>query len=101
KGKVAYMSPEQVQGKPLDGRSDIWALGNCGFWLLVGALPFRRKTQPTTMAAIIDAPMPDLRELRPDVDAAVVDLIASMLAKEPSKRPPRSPSATQASRSPP
>jgi len=87
KGKVAYMSPEQYKGEPLDGRSDLFALGATLFKALTGRSPFERDNEANTVAAILfeDPPAPSevLEGVPPDLDALVV----RMLAKDPDDRP--------------
>lgn len=84
-GTVQYMSPEQVCGKPVDGRSDIFALGCVLHECLSGRPAFCSPTNSAieTMAAILEKPPPDL-------DAAIPDelhqIIAHCLEKDPGKR---------------
>ncbi len=74
-GTVDYMSPEQVRGEPVDGRSDVFALGAVIFELLSGAPPFRRATAAETMAAVLGDDPPELpapvREQAPGLDRLV------------------------------
>lgn len=86
-GTVAYMSPEQLRGQPLDARSDLFSLGIVAQELLSGTHPFRADSEVDTISAILhDAPRdpnpPDLgawHQVRP--------LIARLLAKQPAGRP--------------
>lgn len=81
-GTTSYMSPEQAQGRDLDGRSDIYSLGIMFYELLMGSPPFKGETDVATLLQHInDAPAPlpdDLRELQPVIDKA--------LAKDPAGR---------------
>lgn len=82
-GTVDYMSPEQIQSsKNLDGRTDIYALGIVLFYMLTGALPFKRETVVGTAMAHLSDPIPTVQtklpSLTPDWDA----IFAKALAKD-------------------
>jgi predicted ATPase/serine/threonine protein kinase/DNA-binding SARP family transcriptional activator len=87
-GSPAYMSPEAVRGEELDARSDIWSLGVLLYELLAGRRPFDGVQITPVLAAIQTDPVPDLREFRPDVPLALVDLLGRMLLKDRSRRLP-------------
>ncbi len=87
KGKHAYMSPEQVEGLDLDGRSDLFALGVLLHELATGRRLFRADTVPDTLNRVRQCEVPDLVELRPDLDERLTTLIMSCLSKTPSGRP--------------
>jgi eukaryotic-like serine/threonine-protein kinase len=86
-GTPAYMSPEQAYGKPLDPRSDLFSLGVILYRLCTGQPPF---AGPNTMAVLtalaIDTPKP-VRQLNPNVPAALEQLIERLLAKDRQQRP--------------
>lgn len=82
KGKYAYMSPEQVSGRPLTGASDQFALGVTLFQMLTGYRPFDGETPMETMDRIRDAAPPRLDGLAADVKAVVL----RCLAKAPADR---------------
>ncbi|HEX2574220.1 MAG TPA: protein kinase [Polyangia bacterium] len=88
-GTLGYMAPEQVRGvRELDGRVDIFSLGCVLFECLTGRTAFLTEQEPVAvMAKIILEDPPRLRELRPDLPAALDELLAHMLAKEPRDRP--------------
>lgn len=82
KGQPQYMSPEQVQGGALDGRSDIFALGVVLFELFGGRRPWNAATDLDAMRAITDEPPGDLFGLRPRIDKALVDVVTRCLEKD-------------------
>lgn len=87
-GTPHYMSPEQVQGLPLDARTDIYSLGATWYCLLVGRPPFPGTNAFEVMSQhVYDAP-PNVTLLRSDVPATHVRLIERMMAKDSSSRPP-------------
>jgi serine/threonine protein kinase len=102
KGKWAYLSPEQLEGLPLDGRSDLFALGSVMYQLLVGQPPFRgsnreetlRKLRDHDFVALDQAETPEQLIAMPPADwmptigrADAVRLVHALLAKLPSERP--------------
>jgi adenylate cyclase len=85
-GTVPYMSPEQVQGKKLDHRSDIFSLGSILYQMATGRSPFRGETQADTMSSILrDMPI-SVIELRSDVPMALQRILQRCLAKELGQR---------------
>ena len=87
-GSPAYMSPEQLQGLPLDGRSDLYALGVLAFTLLSGREPFAGATAAALALQHLQQAPPDLRRVRPDLPAGWPELVARLLAKQPADRYP-------------
>ncbi len=85
-GTVAYMSPEQAQGLPVDHRSDIFSLGIMLFEMATGRRPFQSTSVPGTMAAIIESPPRPLDELKPDLPYEFARIVRRCLGKEPSRR---------------
>lgn len=85
-GTVQYMSPEQVSGEPLDGRSDLYAIGVLMFFAVSGRFPFERPNASAVLVAHVNAPAPRLRDLVPDVPSPLDDLVATLLAKSPDRR---------------
>jgi eukaryotic-like serine/threonine-protein kinase len=86
-GTPSYMSPEQLAGQQLDGRSDLYSLGVMLFQLLTGALPHRAEAMAARLREIASQPAPDVRSLRPELPEAVAGVIARALAKRPDERP--------------
>ena len=86
-GTPAYMSPEQAGGEgPLDGRTDIYSLGCVLYEMLGGGPPFTGVTPQAVMIQHVVAPLPALRERRPEVPDAVLQAIERALAKNPAER---------------
>ena len=85
-GTVDYMSPEQVRGDAVDGRSDIFALGTVLFELLSGRPPFSRSTPADTMVAVLTDDPPDLSGSVPAVAPGLERLVRRCLEKNPSLR---------------
>jgi serine/threonine protein kinase len=87
-GTPAYMAPEQALGYELDGRSDLYALGCIGFFLLSGRLVFERDGSLPMMMAHITEPPPNIASLTPNyVPAELAALLDQCLAKKPELRP--------------
>nr|QRN75809.1 Serine/threonine protein kinase [Sandaracinus sp.] len=86
KGKLAYMSPQQCLGRPLDGRADVFALGVCLFEALTGQSLFRRETEYETIRAIIDEPTPSLRQRAPGMSPDLDAIIQRSVMKDPADR---------------
>jgi len=85
-GTPEFMSPEQIRGKPLDGRSDIYALAVLAFELFTGQLPFTGKSaQETMIARLRGAPTP-LREIKADLPAKLETVITKALSVNPTDR---------------
>jgi hypothetical protein len=87
-GTVGYISPEQIRGKPVDARSDVYALGCLLFYLLTGAAPYRRDSDEATLYAHMHEPPADPRALVPGVPAGLAAVTARALAKDPADRFP-------------
>jgi eukaryotic-like serine/threonine-protein kinase len=87
KGKFAYMSPEQCAGKPLDRRSDLFALGAVLYELLTKRRLFKRATELLTMKAICEQPVAPPGTLEPTVPAALEAACMHALARRRDERP--------------
>ncbi|HKD17484.1 MAG TPA: serine/threonine-protein kinase, partial [Thermoanaerobaculia bacterium] len=86
-GSPAYMSPEQVRGEKLDGRSDLFSLGIVLYELLTGARPFPGESITTLVYQILHTEPRDPLEWKSDLPVATREVIARLLAKAPEKRP--------------
>jgi YVTN family beta-propeller protein len=87
-GTIDYVAPEQVEGGPVDGRADQYALGCVLFESLTGVVPFHRDTELAVLWAHVHDPPPRIGEHRPDLPVALDDVIGRALAKAPGDRHP-------------
>ena len=87
-GTPLYMSPEQVEGRPLDHRSDLYACGATAFFMLVGRPPFQGDTPLSVAIQHLQTPAPDVADLRPDAPAELSAMVQRLLAKKPKDRYP-------------
>jgi serine/threonine-protein kinase len=85
-GSPMYMSPEQLQGQPLDGRSDLYSLGILAYALIAGREPFQNENMTVLALQHLRDEIPDIRQFRPSLSAPWVEMIAKLLAKEPAGR---------------
>jgi serine/threonine protein kinase len=82
KGKLAYMSPEQVRGAQLDARSDVFALGIVFFELLTGRRLFRRDSDVETFECVRQCRVPRPRELNPAIPEQLEQILLKTLARD-------------------
>lgn len=87
KGKVPYMSPEQLRNDPLDGRSDLFALGVLLFESLTGSRPFDAGNDPGTIMKILRGEHFPCTELAPTAPVGLCNVVDSLLDPEPGRRP--------------
>jgi serine/threonine-protein kinase len=80
------MSPEQIQGLPLGDTCDLYALGVIAFALLSGKEPFQAETATAVVFKHLHESPPDIREERPNLPNAWVEMLAKLLAKKPEER---------------
>jgi serine/threonine-protein kinase len=88
KGKPAYMSPEQANGEPLDGRSDLFAIGVMLWEMLTGRPLFAGETTQATLARLLFAPIVAPRQLRPEVPADLERVAMRLLERDRAARYP-------------
>jgi serine/threonine-protein kinase len=86
KGKIPYMSPEQLKGEILDGRADLWSLGVTLYWLLTGARPFAGGNEIATLQAILHEQPPPPRNVNPLVPMSLERLTLRLLDKDRTRR---------------
>lgn len=87
KGKVPYMSPEQLRAEPLDGRSDLFSLGVVLFEALAGYRPFQGDHDPATIMMILKGERPTLQSLSLEAPPGLCDVIESLLEVDRDRRP--------------
>ncbi len=85
-GTPEYMSPEQAQGRPVDGRSDIYSLAIVAYHMLTGRPPFRGGTPQATLYAHVHQPLPDPRSIQPALPVALSVILQAGAAKAPERR---------------
>jgi serine/threonine protein kinase len=85
-GTVPYMSPEQVRGKAVDRRSDIFSFGCVFYEMLSGQQPFRRDTPTDTMAAILKDETPEISTVHGSFPPALERIVQHCLEKDPDAR---------------
>lgn len=85
-GTPLYMSPEQIEGKPVDTRSDIYSLGVTCFHMLAGRPPFEGDSPLAVAVQHLRNEPPRLETLRPDLPAALCQIVHRMMAKNPEDR---------------
>ncbi len=86
RGKPAYLAPEQLEGRRLDRRTDVFALGVMAFELLAGRRLFARASIAETHTAVLFEPIPDLRDVRPDLPGDLAAVVACALSRSPAGR---------------
>jgi serine/threonine-protein kinase len=85
-GTPSFMSPEQLAGKKVDGRSDLYSLGVMLYQLLSGVLPFRGESMSELMYKIANEEAADIRTIRPELSEGLANVVALALSKRPETR---------------
>ena len=85
-GTPSYMSPEQLAGKKVEGRSDLFSLGVTLYQMLCGSLPFQGESMAQLMFKIANEPHVDIRKLNAGLPACVAAITNKSLAKDPEQR---------------
>ncbi len=86
RGKYAYMSPEQVEGRPLTGRSDLFSLSIVLYEMLTGRRLFKARNREETLARVRRAEVPSARGYRPEISEDLEDILLKGLARRPEDR---------------
>ena len=85
-GTIQYMSPEQIEGKEADARSDLFALGGVLYEMVTGARPFEGKSQISVASAILEKEPEPISALQPLTPPAFEHIVTACLAKNPDDR---------------
>ena len=85
-GTPSYMSPEQLSGKKVDGRSDLFSLAGSLYQMLCGKLPFEGESMAQLMFKIANEPPADLLSIRPDLPPGLATFLARAMAKNADER---------------
>jgi uncharacterized RDD family membrane protein YckC len=86
-GTPTFMSPEQCRGRGVDARTDIYALGLTAWFLLAGRAPFAAESLGQMLQDQMNAPLPSIRAVRPELPQGIDRALAQMCEKDPEKRP--------------
>jgi Tol biopolymer transport system component/predicted Ser/Thr protein kinase len=87
-GTVAYVSPEQAEGKPVDARGDIFSFGCILFEMLTGNQAFQGRNAVSILGNIVHRPAPSLRQVAPQLDERFAAIVERCMAKDPDDRFP-------------
>ena len=85
-GTIAYMSPEHIEGKDVDARTDIFSFGVVLYEMLTGTLPFKGEYDSAMMYAIVNEEPEPIRKYRPDLSSELLHVLHRALEKEPGAR---------------
>ena len=85
-GTIAYMSPEQARGEPIDARSDLFSLGVTLYEMVCGECPFQAPSEGLLFDAVLNREPPSLKSRRPDVPVSLERLITTLLVKDRQQR---------------
>jgi serine/threonine-protein kinase len=97
-GTIDYAAPEQIEGLPLNGRTDVYALGCVLYECLAGRPPFDREAEVAVMHAHLTTPPPKLSDARPDLPKTLDRVVSSAMAKSMNERYATCPELVEAAR---
>lgn len=86
KGKVGYMAPEIIRGEPADARADLFSLGVVLFEMLTTRRLFHAAVPATALHRVLQAPIPEVRRIRPEIDPELDRLVEQLLVRDPAAR---------------
>jgi eukaryotic-like serine/threonine-protein kinase len=86
KGKLTYMPPEQYMSNPVDARSDVFSLGAVMWELLTRRRLFKRESEAAVIQAILNQPVPEVLEIRPDISPDLAAVAMRALRRDPAER---------------
>jgi serine/threonine protein kinase len=86
KGKVGYMAPEIIRGEPVDARADLFSVGVVLFEMLTTRRLFHAAVPATALHRVLQAPIPEVRRVRPEVDPELDRLVQELLVRDPAAR---------------
>jgi eukaryotic-like serine/threonine-protein kinase len=95
-GSPAHMSPEQVDGRALDARTDVFSLGTLLYLLATGRYPFQAETPSAMLRAIVEVRYPDPRQVRAGFPDDLCAVLSRMMARDPADRYPTAREAVDA-----
>ena len=85
-GSVDYCAPEQIEGRPVDERADVYSLGSVLFHCLTGVRPYARDTEFAVLQAHLSDPPPTVSAVRPGLPRSLDEVVATAMAKDPNDR---------------
>jgi serine/threonine protein kinase len=85
-GTVDYVAPEQIEGRPVDKRADVYSLGCVLFECLTGVVPYHRESDVAVLWAHVQEPCPPVGTLRSDLPPGMDEVVARAMAKSPDDR---------------
>jgi serine/threonine-protein kinase len=85
-GTIDYVAPEQIRGNEVDGRTDLYSLGCVAYECITGTVPFSKDQDVAILFAHLEDERPKITDLRPDLPAAIDEVVATAMARLPDDR---------------